>query len=464
MRHDDVTARSGPDRPAPGVRAEASLVRAVGTWALAASIVNITVGGGIFRVPAEMAILLGAAAPLAYLVCAVAMGLIVLCIAEAGSRVSLTGGPYAYVEVAFGPFVGFLAGVLLWLVGTFATAGVSTIFLGSLTGLVPAMSGRAASGAALAATFVVVCAINIRGVRQGARLNVVVTIAKLLPILLLVAAGAAFVRPEYLAVPVPPSTGEVTRAAVVLIFAFAGIESALVPSGEVREPARTVPRAIFIAMAGITALYIAVQVVVQGVLGSRLADEAVRAAPLAAAAEIALGPWGRLFLLVGAIVSTFGYLSGMTLAMPRALFAFARDGFLPRALATVHPRWHTPWPAIVVQMTIVWALAVSTQFMRLAVLANIATLLLYGACCIAAWQLRRRGVRADGAVPFRLPAAGVVPVLACVVIAGILWATEPREWLVVTVVLVVAAIVFALTRDSRRRLVPGASAAAPEAP
>ena len=442
-----------------GARAESSLVRAVGTWALAASIVNITVGGGIFRVPAEMAIVLGAAAPIAYLVCAAAMALIVLCIAEAGSRVSLTGGPYAYVEVAFGPFVGFLAGVLLWLVGTFATAGVSTIFLGSLTGIVPAIGGRAASAAVLAATFVVVCAINIRGVRQGARLNVVVTIAKLLPLLLLVAAGAAFVRPEYLAVESPPATGEVARAAVVLIFAFAGIESALVPSGEVREPARTVPRAIFIAMAAITVLYIAVQVVVQGVLGARLADDAVRAAPLAAAAEIALGPWGRMLLLVGAVVSTFGYLSGMTLAMPRALFAFARDGFLPRALAQVHPRWRTPWPAIVVQMSIVWALAVTTQFMRLAVLANIATLLLYAGCCVAAWELRRRGVRAEGATPFRVPAAGVVPVLACAVIAALLWATEAREWLVVTVVLVVAAAVFALTRDSRRRL-----AAAPETP
>src|ERR1043165_922202 len=89
---------------------EASLVRELGTWGLAASIVNITVGGGIFRLPASAAAALGAAAPVAYLVCAVAMGLIVLCFAEAGSRVSLTGGLYAYVEVAFGPLVGFLAG------------------------------------------------------------------------------------------------------------------------------------------------------------------------------------------------------------------------------------------------------------------------------------------------------------------------------------------------------------------
>src|SRR4051812_40767018 len=121
--------------------AEARLVRAVGVWGLAASIVNVTVGGGIFRLPGAAASTLGAAAPLAYVVCALAMGLIVLCFAEAGSRVALTGGPYAYVEVAFGPFVGFLGGVLLWVLGTFAFAAVSTVFLDAAGALVPAFAG-----------------------------------------------------------------------------------------------------------------------------------------------------------------------------------------------------------------------------------------------------------------------------------------------------------------------------------
>ena len=86
---------------------EQSLRRSIGPLALAASIVNLTIGGGIFRLPADMAATLGATAPIAYVLCAIAMGLIVLCLAEAGSRVSMTGGPYAYIEVAFGPFVGF---------------------------------------------------------------------------------------------------------------------------------------------------------------------------------------------------------------------------------------------------------------------------------------------------------------------------------------------------------------------
>src|SRR3954462_14119556 len=99
---------------------EGALVRELGVWGLAASIVNITIGGGIFRLPAAAAAQLGAAAPMAFVVCAIAMCLIVLCFAEAGSRVALTGGVYAYVEVAFGPLVGFLAGVLLWLPGALA--------------------------------------------------------------------------------------------------------------------------------------------------------------------------------------------------------------------------------------------------------------------------------------------------------------------------------------------------------
>src|SRR5574341_1635398 len=113
-------------------REEQALRRVIGPMVLAATIVNITVGGGIFRLPASVAASLGAAAPLAYIACAVAIGLIALCIADAGSRVSLTGGPYAYIEVAFGPFVGFLAGVLLWMLGTFAFAAVSVVFAGNV--------------------------------------------------------------------------------------------------------------------------------------------------------------------------------------------------------------------------------------------------------------------------------------------------------------------------------------------
>ena len=151
-----------------------------------------------------------------------------------------------------------------------------------------------------------------------------------------------------------PAAGDVARTSLLLIFAFAGIECALVPSGEVRDTARTVPRAIALAMIVITLLYIALQVVAQGILGDDLAQST--AAPLAEAAGMSMGGWARSLLLAGASISTFGYLGGMTLSMPRMLFALARDGFLPRALAAVHPEHRTPQTAIVVQSILTLAL------------------------------------------------------------------------------------------------------------
>ena len=165
---------------------ERSLVRAIGTWALAAGVINVTVGGGIFRLPADVAGALGAAAPIAYVVCAIAMGLIVLCFAEAGSRVSMTGGPYAYVELAFGPYIGFLTGVLIWLLGTTAVAAVSTVFATNAAKLFPVFEQPVMRGVLLASSFATVATINILGVKQGSRLNGIATVAKLIPLLLLV--------------------------------------------------------------------------------------------------------------------------------------------------------------------------------------------------------------------------------------------------------------------------------------
>lgn len=425
---------------------ESRLVRALGTWALAASIVNVTVGGGIFRLPGEMSKLLGPSALWAYAVCAVAMGLIVLCFADAGSRVALTGGPYAYVETAFGPFVGFLSGVLLWAVGTFALAAVSTVLADSVAALVPALSSPFAKAMVLVVVYAVLAGVNVGGVKQGMRVNDVATVAKLLPLLVLVAVGALAVQPANLA-SAAPEGGSLARACIVLIFAFAGVESALVPSGEVRNPARTVPRAILLAMLGITLLYLALHLVAQGVLGT---DALARSeTPLADAAGQAMGSGGRMLILVGTAVSTFGYVSGMILAVPRATFAMARDGFLPRALASVHPRFHTPHVAIIAQAVITCALAVSAQFILLAVLANLSTLLLYAACCVAAWELRRRGVSTGGGTPFRVPLAPVVPWLALAVIAFMLYSVTLREWAMVGLVLVIAAAIFQVTKASR---------------
>jgi basic amino acid/polyamine antiporter, APA family len=224
----------------------------------------------------------------------------------------------------------------------------------------------------------------------------------------------------------------VARTSVLLIFAFAGIEVALVPSGEVRDTARTVPRAIALAMIGITLLYITLQIVAQGVLGNGLAQATV--SPLADTAGAAMGGWARTVLLVGASISMFGYLGGMTLSMPRMVYAFARDGFLPRQFGNVHPRSRAPHIAIVVQSALTLALAASGTFEGLAMLANVSALALYFGCAVAAWRLGTRTT---------------IPVLACAAIIGLVTGLNRNEWLAFAICVALASLVYLSTARSR---------------
>ncbi len=426
----DVTAPAAQTRGEP-------LLRVIGTFGLAAAIVNITIGGGIFRLPANVARSLGASAPIAYVVCAIAMGLIVFCIADAGRRVPLTGGPYAYVGTAFGPFVGFMAGILLWMLGTFATAAVATVFASSLGLLAPALGGRWGQVGILTAEFGFWSLINLRGVALASRLNSIATVAKLVPLLMVAVGAAFFVDGGNLRMASVPAA-DVARTSLLLIFAFAGIECALVPSGEVKDTARTVPRAIAIAMIGITALYIALQIVAQGVLGGALATSV---SPLADTAGASLGGWARSLLLAGASVSMFGHLGGMSLSIPRIVFALACDGFLPRALAGVHPVHRAPQAAILVQAVLTLSMALSGTFEKLAVLGNVSALALYLGCALASWRLRQT-LRANDARGLQHALGGVVPWLAAAVIVWLLSGMTRGEWLAFGVCLGAAALVY----------------------
>lgn len=427
---------------------DALLVRALGVRELAATIFNYTVGSGIFALPAVAVARLGGAAPLAYIACAMVMACVVLCFAEAGSRITHTGGPYAYVEVALGPLVGFVAGVLLLATGVTAGAGVAVLFAQSLASFAAPGPLRAEITTALIfAAIGALALLNVRGVRRGARAIEIVTIAKLLPLVAFVAVGAFFVRPGNLAWGAPPHLANVLGTAGVVIFAFSGIESALAPSGEVSAPARTVPRASFLALGAVTVLYLAIQWVALGILGDALAGTG--ATPLAAAARVFAGSAGRTALIVGATISMLGYLSGNMLAVPRSLFALARDGFLPKQLSAVHPRFRTPHIAVVLYAVMVIGLALSGTFERLAVLSNLAAFVLYILCAIGVWRLRRLGVRSDGK-PFVIPGGPLVPVAACVLNAGLIIETGTTHDLIGLGALCAAAVLVYGIREFRR--------------
>ena len=439
MTHDAPMAEKSP----PWIQREESidhqLVRGIGISALTANIVSSTIGAGIFVIPATVAKGLGSAAPLAFICCAIAMVLFVTCFAIAGSRVSLTGGLYAYVEVAFGRYVGFLAGILYFLTALGAVAGVVNVLANSVALVVPFLGGPVMRVMVMLAVYGVLVSINIRGVRQGAGAVTVITVAKLLPLLLFVCVGMFFIHAPNLSWNGWPSSKSLGDAVILLIFAFVGIEVALIPSGEVKNPARTVPRSAYLALVITTILYLMIQLVAQGTLGVDLGNHPD--APLAESAAIFLGNLGRMILLAGASISAFGFVTSDILSSPRMIFAFGRDGALPQFFAHVHPRYRSPDVAIVTYATLAFVLSISGTFEKLAVLSNVAVLLMYLLCCAACWVLVQRSVRSDGK-PFNFPGMKIVPALAIVAIIWILAHATAREFLVTGIVLALASILY----------------------
>src|ERR1700736_1627435 len=429
-------------------RVDHQLVRAIGVPGLTANIVNATSGAGIFVLPALVAKGLGPAAPLAFIVCAIAMILFVTCFAIAGSRVSLTGGLYAYVEVAFGRYVGFLAGVLYCLTAVCAVAGVVNVFVSSIAGLAPLLGNSIIRVVVMALVYGALVAINVRGVREGAGAVTVVTLAKLLPILLFLCVGIFFIHPSNIEWSAWPRSKPLGESVVLLMFAFVGIEVALIPSGEVKNPARTVPRAAYLALIVTTIIYITIQLVAQGTLGSDLAN--YKDAPLAEAAAKFLGNIGRTILVAGATISAFGFVTSDILSSPRMIFAFGRDGALPAFFAHVHPRYRSPDVAIITYAVLAFSLSVTGTFEQLAVLSNVAVLLMYLLCCAGCWFLVQRDVRGDGP-PFNFPGMKIVPGLAIVAIIWILSHATVREFAVNGILLALASVVYLVRGQLRRK-------------
>jgi amino acid transporter len=368
------------------------LVRKVGPWGLAASIVSIVVGAGIFAVPGALAAAVGPYAPLAFLICGIAIGAVAICFAEGGSRIPTSGGAYGYIEAAFGPLIGYVAGTLLWFGDVLACGGVAAALADVAAS--PASKSLVTTVHTLVIIGVIggVALINVAGVARAARFISVTTALKLIPLAIFIIAGCWKIDSANFQV-AQPGTDGLGRAAILALFSFTGMESPLSASGEVAEPSRTIPRALAMAMLSVALIYIAIQVIAQGILGNALAHSN---APLADAMGH-ISPLLRAVMLAGAVVSMFGWISSDILGSPRMLFAFARDGLLPRVLGLVHPRNRTPYVAILAYAAIAMVLALTGTFAELAVLATLTTAALYAVGCVAAWLLARRNVAVAGA-------------------------------------------------------------------
>jgi APA family basic amino acid/polyamine antiporter len=398
--------------------------RVIGVLGLGLMAVNFIVGVGIFGLPGLVAAQLGAAALLAYLVVIVLIFLVGLCFAETGSRVAGTGGLYAYAQVAFGPVVGGIAGTLIWAANSVVpNAAVSNVLVDTLAAEIPGLGNPVPRTVILAVLYSLFVVLNVRSARHGTRVSALLCIIKIVPLVALVMVGSFAIHGANLHWIGTPSAAKIGGSCVLVFFAFMGTEGALGTSGEVINPARTVPRAIVLALTLVATLYVGLQLVTQGVLGP---DLATSKAPLVDAALVVFGTWGERLIVATIVISVIGYLAADFLSSPRTLLALAQQGQLPRALSSLHPRFGTPAASIVTYTMLCALVAWTGSFRQLVIVATSGTLLLYLICCLGLLRLRAKRVETDGE-PFRAPGGPFVPIAASAIIVWMLTTLELKE-------------------------------------
>ena len=405
------------------------LVRTIGRWSLAALAVNSIIGSGIFGLPAVVAALLGKRSVLAVLIAGAAMAVIMACFAEVASQFSDAGGPYLYARTAFGRFIGILVGWMFYLAQTAAPAANANLFVIYLAEFWPAAKEPWPRFVVLTLLVGLLALINLLGARQGIAVSSIFTIAKILPLLMVVLAGAAvtIVHPALVSSATGPSSFPASawmKAMVLLIFAYGGFESALAPMSEAKNPARDAAFALAVALIACTAIYTLVQWVVVGVLGPGATTDR----PLAEVARITMGNRGAKLVAIGALISVYGYLSAKLLGMPRVSFALAQRSDLPKIFAKVSRKFRTPWFSILFFAVAVWGLAIAGNFAWNVTLSVVARLFYYAVVCAALIALRRKQPLAAG---FRVPAGPVLAVLGVCMAGGVGVAailTKQAEW------------------------------------
>ena len=393
---------------------DADLVRGIRRWDLVAIAINGIIGAGIFGLPAKVYSLIGTYSLIAFVACALVVALIILCFAEVGSRFDETGGPYLYAREAFAPSVAFEVGWLIWLARATAFAANANLMINYLSFFWLPATNPFWRASVIVFVVAVLVVINVLGIRQAAIVSNAFTVGKLVPIIIFIAAGLFFINPQAYDFGPSPTAGAFSQSVLLLVYAFTGFEMATIPAGEVRDPKKSLPRALLIAMVVVATLYILIQVVCVGTLPGLAQSQK----PLADAGSRFLGTAGGAIISAGAIISITGNLNILLLSGSRLPFAMAQQEQLPAFVGSIHRKFFTPYVSILITAGLMLFLTLKSSFVAALTISTIARLVTYAATCIALPVFRARSEMPEPA--FRLPGGTVVAVLSLLLIVWLL--------------------------------------------
>lgn len=390
--------------------------KGLGLLACTALVVGNMVGSGIFLLPASLAPF-GPIALGGWLLTSLGALVLAIIFGRLARLVSKTGGPYAYTEAGYGEFAGFLIAWGYWITLWTGNAAVA-VALAGYVGFVFPLIGASSSYSLLVALVAIwlVTLINIRGVKEAGAVQVLTTVLKLLPLLLIAVCGWWWVDGSHYAtlnLSEQSDLAAISAAATVTLWAYLGLESATVPAGEVVEPEKTIARATLFGVLLAAAVYIGVSAVAIGVLPA--AQLAASSAPLADVARQMWGEMGGLLVALGAVIATFGTLNGFTLLTGQVPYGAAQDRVFPTSLGRLS-RFGTPANALLLSNLLATVLVLMNfsgglvgAFNTIILLAVMASLVPYTFCSMAELMIRLKGrAGLQGAALFKVALLGAL--------------------------------------------------------
>lgn len=383
---------------------------------MTALVINSIIGQGIFGIPSELTRLLGRASPISMIIGGLATAVIIVCVAEVASQFSQAGGPYLYARTAFGRFAGVQVGWFHLLAAVTGGAANASLFIIYLAGFIPWAAKGIPRSVLLGLLISVPTIANYVGVRIGACLNNLLTVAKLTPLLMIITLGVArfgqhfeLIKPNEVT---SPGLGAWLTALLLLMSAYAGSENALIPTGEMKNARTTIPFGLFVGLIGCIGIYTLVQFVTVATIGTNATTR-----PLAETASVLIGGAGRTFVTAAVMISTYGWVSGALLNVPRIACSLAAQGDAPAFLGKLHAHFNTPSTAIVLYAALLWLLAATGAYLWIVALSGGASIVNYIGPCAALISLRRKQPHADA---LRIPLGQGLAILAIILSLALL--------------------------------------------
>lgn len=421
-----------------------NLKRDITRIGLAALVLNGIIGAGIFALPSAVAERTGTLSPLVFVICGVLMLSVVTSFALAASYFRNTGGPVLYAGTAFGPFVGFQAGWLLYLGRMTAFAANSNVLVNHAALFWTGVQDGVGRIVALAICFLALTSVNLMGVKRGMSATNLLTVLKLVPLLLFIGFGFVYIAPEKFTALSAPGFDRFAESLLLVVYAYVGFEGAVIPAGECRNPRKDIPKALIKTLLVTVILY----VLIQAICVSVLPDLGQTKTPLADVAKVMFGSTGAQIMTLAAFFSIAGNLSAIVIAAPRMTYALARNNSLPAWFGKVHEKYKTPSTSILFLGGVGFFLAVSGSFAWLAIMSSLARLLGFGITILSLPRLKKMfGSDSDG---FKVPGGNFVPALAFVVCVWLSLQADLRTWLMTAAFVLFGSILFGITRWQRK--------------